>query len=181
MRFISLAIATTFAASVFAWPHSRHHDFEPVKAVAYLSTENVTGTITFTQNSLHEGTNIYANISGLATGTKHGLHIHQYGDLTNGCTSFGAHYNPFNKTHGSPFSKVRHVGDFGNIEQDTQGNAILNYTLPSVQLGGPFSVIGRGVVLHAGEDDLGLGDSPLSNTTGNAGDRLACAVIGRLD
>lgn len=36
----------------------------------------------------------------------------------------------------------------------------------------------RGVVLHSGEDDLGLGNSPLSNTTGNSGDRSACGVIG---
>lgn len=36
----------------------------------------------------------------------------------------------------------------------------------------------RGIVLHSGEDDLGLGGSPLSNTTGNSGDRWACGVIG---
>lgn len=36
----------------------------------------------------------------------------------------------------------------------------------------------RGIVVHAGEDDLGLGDSPLSKTTGNSGDRVACGVIG---
>lgn len=38
--------------------------------------------------------------------------------------------------------------------------------------------ISRGIVLHSGVDDLGLGGTPLSNTTGNAGDRLACGLIG---
>lgn len=41
-----------------------------------------------------------------------------------------------------------------------------------------ISLYSRGVVVHSGQDDLGLGNSPLSNTTGNSGDRVACGVIG---
>jgi len=37
--------------------------------------------------------------------------------------------------------------------------------------------LGRGVVLHEGTDDLGLGGVG-SALTGNAGSRLACGVIG---
>jgi Cu-Zn family superoxide dismutase len=40
------------------------------------------------------------------------------------------------------------------------------------------SVIGRALVVHAGEDDLGLGGKPDSKTTGAAGGRLACCVVG---
>lgn len=36
----------------------------------------------------------------------------------------------------------------------------------------------RAVVIHSGQDDLGLGGTPLSNTTGNSGSRVACGVIG---
>jgi Cu-Zn family superoxide dismutase len=43
---------------------------------------------------------------------------------------------------------------------------------------GLYSVLGRGIVLHNGTDDLGLGGHNLSKTTGNAGARLACGVIG---
>jgi len=34
------------------------------------------------------------------------------------------------------------------------------------------------LVIHADKDDLGLGDNAESLITGNAGKRIACAVIG---
>jgi Cu-Zn family superoxide dismutase len=46
-----------------------------------------------------------------------------------------------------------------------------------VQLQGEFSVIGRSMVVHAAEDDLGRGGNAESKKTGNAGTRLACGVI----
>lgn len=41
-------------------------------------------------------------------------------------------------------------------------------------------IIGKAMVVHAGEDDLGLGGATDSLTTGNAGGRLACCVITKL-
>jgi Cu-Zn family superoxide dismutase len=65
-----------------------------------------------------------------------------FGDVTEGCTSTGAHYNPFNKTHGGPQSAERHVGDLGNVQADANG--VANFTIEDsqVQLTGPYSVIG---------------------------------------
>ena len=42
---------------------------------------------------------------------------------------------------------------------------------------GEFSVVGRSVMVHADEDDLGKGGHSLSATTGNAGARVACGEI----
>ncbi|KAI8138546.1 Copper/Zinc superoxide dismutase [Fennellomyces sp. T-0311] len=150
-----------------------------VNAIAVLqgAAAAVFGYVSFHQCAPGETTTILANLTGVPAG-KHGLHVHQFGDLSNGCDSLGGHYNPFNKTHGGPDDEIRHVGDFGNVEVDESGNAIFRLNMDNVNLIGPHSILGRGVVLHAGEDDLGRGDSPDSKTTGNAGARLACGVIG---
>ena len=34
--------------------------------------------------------------------TLHGLHVHEFGDLSMGCQSAGGHYNPFDVVHGAP-------------------------------------------------------------------------------
>ena len=97
--------------------------------------------------------------------------------MTDGCTSFKGHYNPFNKNHGSPEDTDRHVGDLGNIEADSSGIATFSLEDTQVKLDGDYSVVNRGCVVHSGEDDLGLGGDSGSLTTGNAGSRLACGII----
>ncbi|TXG65789.1 hypothetical protein EZV62_007064 [Acer yangbiense] len=47
-----------------------------------------------------------------------------------------------------------------------------------IPLTGPHSIVGRAVVVHADPDDLGKGGHELSKSTGNAGGRIACGIIG---
>ena len=47
-----------------------------------------------------------------------------------------------------------------------------------VSLFGQYSVVGRSVVVHAKEDDLGRKGDEESLKTGNSGARVACGVIG---
>jgi superoxide dismutase, Cu-Zn family len=76
------------------------------------------------------------------------------------------------------------VGDLGNIEADENGVAAVDIVLTSansnavVHLIGPHSVIGRSIVIAAGEDDQGRGGYDTSLQTGNAGPRVAAGVIG---
>ena len=120
-----------------------------------------------------EGIKVVADIQGLTPGNKHGFHIHEFGDCTDvNALSAGDHYNPTEEPHGGPEDDRRHVGDFGNVEADEQGNAHFERVDPIISLEGPNSIIGRSVVVHAEEDDL------TSQPSGDAGARWACGVIG---
>lgn len=70
------------------------------------------------------------------------------------------------------------MGDLGNVEAGDNGVAKINIKDSIISLQGEHNIIGRTVVVHADPDDLGQGGHELSKTTGNAGGRLACGVIG---
>ena len=116
---------------------------------------------------------------GLSPG-KHGFHVHQYGDLSEGCQSACAHFNPTNSVHGGPHARRRHAGDLGNVRAGADGRAAGAITVSNLSLdpASHKSVVGRAIVLHALPDDLGHGGDAESLRTGNAGARVACAVIG---
>ncbi|CAN4119421.1 unnamed protein product [Withania somnifera] len=86
----------------------------------------------------------------------------------------GAHFNPNKLTHGAPGDEIRHAGDLGNIEANADGVAEATIVDNQIPLTGTNSVVGRALVVHELEDDLGKGGHELSLTTGNAGGRLAC-------
>ena len=141
------------------------------------SSTGVAGTVRFVQQA-GQKVHIQAEISGLAPGL-HGFHIHEFGNLTNGCVTAGPHYNPFGKTHAGPTDEVRHVGDLGNVVANEDGKA--TYDLEDSLLmiyGDSANIVGRSVVVHGGVDDLGKGGNEESLKTGNAGARVACGVIG---
>tara|TARA_B100000214_G_scaffold375264_1_gene360881 strand:+ start:2323 stop:2835 length:513 start_codon:yes stop_codon:yes gene_type:complete len=104
----------------------------------------------------------------------HGLHVHEFGDLSNGCESTCSHYNPYNLEHGGARGKNRHQGDFGNVEANEDGicstSKIVDVNLDEI--------IGRALILHEDEDDLGKQSNKQSKITGNAGKKIACGVIG---
>jgi len=183
-RLETVTLAASACLGVFAllgiyytWARS---GFPPVKkAVAVLTgPSNVTGTVRFFQPDPRGPVTVEGNLKGLDANALRGFHVHQTGDLTNGCLSAGAHHNPFNTNHGGPNDRVRHAGDLGNIRSDGNGEAIFTITDFHLSLNGPRSILGRSVVVHAGTDDLGKGGNPESLKTGNAGARSACGVIG---
>ena len=146
------------------------------KAICVFHNDFPKGFIKLTQKKESKHTQINIKLKGL-TGT-HAIHIHECGDLTKGCDSACAHYNPFNKKHGGPKDKERHVGDLGNITFDKKKECNMIIRDPLIKLRGKHSVIGRAFVIHEGIDDLGKGNNAESLRTGNAGKRIACGIIG---
>eukprot|EP00736_Rhodelphis_marinus_P012718 Rmarinus@m.8541 len=148
-----------------------------VRAVAHLFGKACEGSVVFDQTAEGNPTVIQYKFVGLTPG-EHGFHIHAYGDLSNGCLSAGPHYNPFRKDHGGPSDPERHAGDLGNITASEAGEAEGSFEDLQVKLIGPHSIIGRAVVVHADPDDLGKGNEEDSRTTGHAGARVMCGVVG---
>ena len=163
------------------------------KAFAYLYNDDreIRGNVMFTQQ---KGRNrvmisIMAAIEELKPKLKnqttvvkryHGFHIHKSGDMSRGCASMGPHYNPEFQDHGGRSSKVRHVGDMGNVRSD---NGYIDTTFyldnPGFSLDPDHerTIVGRGVVLHMDRDDCGKGNDKESKITGNSGARIMCGPI----
>ncbi|AKN81005.1 Super oxide dismutase [Lonomia obliqua multiple nucleopolyhedrovirus] len=151
-----------------------------MKAVCIIDG-SVYGQVQFYQDCPGDFVKITGYLLNLPKGL-HGFHIHEYGDTSNGCTSAGEHFNPTLNDHGAPEALVRHVGDLGNIR--SAGVTALTEIAMSdnvISLFGPNSILGRSLVVHTDQDDLGLTDHPLSKTTGNSGGRLGCGIIGAVN
>ncbi|TFK27438.1 Cu/Zn-superoxide dismutase, partial [Coprinopsis marcescibilis] len=137
----------------------------------------------FTQETEESPVKIKGEIIGLdfAGDSRRGWSIHTGGGLSIGCDSTGDHFNPdgFRGHHGAPESTDRHVGDLGNLEIDANGDAYVDTEDYLISLSGVRSIIGRTLVIHENEDDLGHGNE-MSHLDGNVGKGLACGVIGTL-
>lgn len=149
-------------------------------AVAVFATSDVVGESV--AQDIRGGMEIVATFTKLPPG-KHGFHIHNAGDLRGeGCLGACSHWHigPSAVGHGpgpgpgpGP-SKNRHTGDLGNVSSQ---QIRYRYLLAGAKVS---QLWGRSLIVHADEDDLGLGGHDDSKTTGHSGARIACAVIGRV-
>lgn len=173
LRNMTLFFLLVVFSGITSYAQMQNQAEDVTKAVAVLiptQGSNVKGVVTFTKDG--DNLKVTADLEGLTPG-KHGLHIHQFGDLTSpDGKSAGDHFNPTEQRHGGPTDVQHHMGDLGNIEAQSDGKAHLEMTLQGVSLTGPNSIIGRSVVVHEKEDDM------MSQPAGNAGSRLAVGVIG---
>ena len=128
------------------------------------------GTVTFAQRM--GKVYVTADVRGLAPNREHGFHVHEKGDCTSGDgMSAGGHFNPDGRPHG-PQGAPHHAGDMPSLAADASGNAKASFTLDEVTIvAGPKSLAGKGLIVHKDPDDY------RTQPTGNAGARLACAVI----
>ena len=147
------------------------------KASATLepTTGNTTrGSVTFAQAG--GKVRVSAQLTGLKPNAEHGFHVHEKGDCTSGDgMSAGGHFNPAGKPHGNyHVGGERHVGDLPNVKSDANGNASATFETTGMTIGGGAAdIVGKGLIVHRDPDDY------KSQPAGNAGPRLACAVIRR--
>eukprot|EP00028_Trichosphaerium_sp_Am-I-7-wt_P002387 CAMPEP_0168520278 /NCGR_PEP_ID=MMETSP0405-20121227/7861_1 /TAXON_ID=498012 /ORGANISM="Trichosphaerium sp, Strain Am-I-7 wt" /LENGTH=272 /DNA_ID=CAMNT_0008541067 /DNA_START=1742 /DNA_END=2557 /DNA_ORIENTATION=+ len=140
---------------------------------APTSGNDVGGTVWFDVTATT--VTISAKITGLS-GQAHGFHIHELGDVSGlDGTSTLSHYNPLNVIHARLPTAARHVGDLGNV-QDFDDFTNITWYKQEIAVPAGLStyavVVGRGMIIHSGTDD------GCTQSTGNAGSRLAQCVIG---
>ena len=128
------------------------------------------GTVSFTQHG--DRVRVSAQLSGLKPNGEHAFHVHEKGDCSSGDgMSTGGHYNPAGKPHG-PQDAAHHAGDMPSLTADAYGNASATFELSGVAIGsGAADLVGKGLIVHRDADDF------KTQPTGNAGPRIACAVI----
>ena len=133
--------------------------------------KTIEGTVIFTQKDYY--VHITIDIKGLSKNHLHGFHIHESGDLREGCKSCCAHYNPHHTEHAG--LNGGHAGDLGNIKTDKNGDCKMSINTTKFIVD---EILGRSIIIHEDKDDLGLGTFEDSKTTGHSGSRIACALIG---
>ena len=142
-------------------------------AVAQLQPtrgHGASGTVRFTQQA--DGVLVAARLSGLNPGRQHGFHIHEKGDCSSGDgMSAGGHFNPGGQPHG-PQDAAHHAGDLPALMADSTGSVDASFSVKGLTIGaGPNDIVGKGLIVHTAPDDY------KTQPTGNAGARIACAVI----
>lgn len=142
-------------------------------ALSAKSGSDVSGNVVFKE--VDGQVSMTAIISGLTPG-QHAIHIHNSSDCSSpDGKSAGGHWNPTAKPHGKWGAESGyHKGDIGNFTADENGNGTISFTTNEWCIGcgdETKDIIGKGIIVHAGEDDL------TSQPSGAAGARVSCAGI----
>lgn len=143
------------------------------RAIAVLQPtrgQGVQGTIAFTQTP--EGVRVKAEVNHLPNG-KHAYHVHLYGDCSGPeAKTAGTHFNFQGPSKHPPESIDYITGNLGDLEPNSDGKATAETVVEHATLHGPYTIVGRSVVVHAKAND------PSAPPMGATGSRLACGVIG---
>ncbi|KAF9935715.1 hypothetical protein BGZ65_003117 [Modicella reniformis] len=154
--------------NVITFPDSQ----KPYGLVRFLQVDQETCVVDVTVQNLTRG--------------DHGIHIHEFGDTSEGAAKCGPHFNPTNVSHGDP--ETGHVGDLGNITVDENGWGDLVLESKRIKV---WDIIGRSMVVTEKADDLGRGThsngssddnrngSLNSKEDGGSGKGIICGIIAR--
>lgn len=136
-----------------------------------MGADGVLGEVTF--SPVEEGVKVSFMVRNLPKGKTLASHIHEKPVCTPpSFKSAGGHYNPEKVKHGAPDAKVHHLGDLGNFQVDKNGVLRTEKVFEFLSLDpNSENFIGnRALIIHEEKDKF-------TQPTGDAGGRLACAVL----
>lgn len=164
----ALALAGTAAAA-----QAPHEGAAPHAPVIDRQGQQI-GTVVAEETP--NGVLVSATIEGLPPG-EHGFHLHETGtcDPGEGFSTAGGHYAPRGNQHGFRVEGGPHAGDMPNQFVDEDGRLRVHVFNPRVSWSAGEAALadadGSALIVHSGADDY------RSQPSGDAGERLACAVI----
>lgn len=171
MRTLILALGTAGALTAAALTPAAAQDAASGTVINAEGAE--IGTVSFQQTP--HGVLITADVEGLPEGV-HGFHIHETGacDAAEGFSTAGGHYAG-GKEHGFLVDAGPHAGDMPNVHVGADGHLVIEVLNTFVSVDGEMNPLldddGSALMIHAGADDY------QSAPSGDAGGRIACAVI----
>lgn len=146
---------------------------ENEQTVTFINTEGAEiGTASLTGTEV--GLLIELDLRDLPAGSWHSFHIHETGecDAKDAFKSAGGHFSISETSHGFLTDGGPHAGDMPNQYISADGTLKTQVLNTFAFLGGENdNVSGRALMIHSGPDDY------QSQPSGDAGDRIACAVI----
>jgi Cu-Zn family superoxide dismutase len=170
------SLFTAALASAVLLAHPAAAEVQSMAHATFIGTDGEqlgTATLSDTPN----GVLISTDVRNLPEGV-HAFHIHETGecDPATGFKSAGGHYAPEGREHGFLPEGGPHAGDMANQAVEADGimqTDVFNarVTLARGEPNTLFDDDGSALVIHAGADDY------VSQPAGDAGSRIACAVI----
>ena len=176
-----LVVATTLAFVCFAAcaggppPRNPAQSFDPAadaRGEFVDSLQNLVGRASLRDSA--GGVRILALVQGLGSGA-HAMHVHERGLCSAPFTSAGGHYNPTSKTHGLRSATGSHLGDLPDLPAADSGG-VVRYVrvVPGLSVASILDADGAALVIHERADDGS------TDPDGNAGRRIACALLVRV-
>ena len=133
------------------------------------------GTATFKESKDGKELAISLKLKNIPFG-EHAVHIHE--NPVCDAPDFkgaGGHFNPDGKQHGMENPMGHHNGDLPknvSVGENHMGEANFKVDYLTLAAGAPNSILGHSIMVHEKADDM------KTDPTGNAGNRIACGVIG---
>jgi Cu-Zn family superoxide dismutase len=144
------------------------------KAIALLKpigTNTASGIVLL--SPVEDGIEIHARIEGLPSGTRHGFHVHVFGDCSSDDgSSAGPHYDPTHNMAGIMHHGMKPLGDLEDLMADENGRVEVRFKAPRLTLAGAKNgILGRGLLLHESFADP-------SDPMASSGKPISCGTIG---